>query len=94
MVQKYIIDKTDLPKLIQGEELALTQGSKYRAFCIEINEKLTNGDVIKALFPNGSYGTNGNEVHVFGIGGNGILVFTKDWWNALYKAGDTDADSN
>lgn len=56
-----------------------------------IKASATNGDVINALFPNnGSYGTNGNEVHVFGIGGNGILVFTKDWWNRPYKAGDTD----
>jgi len=38
------------------------------------------------MFPYESYGTNGNEVHVFGVGGNGVLVFTKDWWNAPYKA--------
>ena len=87
MVQKYIIDKSDLSDLIQGKELTLEQ-CKFRAFCIEINGGLTNGEMIQALFPNGSYGTNGNEVHVFDVGGNGVLVFTKAWWNAPYKAGD------
>jgi len=44
---------------------------------------VTNGDVIKALF-NGQYGTNGDYVHVFGVGGNGCLTFTKEWWNTKY----------
>ena len=87
MVQKYIIDKTDLPKLIRGEELALAQGSKYRAFCIEINEKLTNGDVIKALYgfePNKNSciipkdKCNGNPCECDGCQYN-------DWWNKPYK---------
>ena len=47
----------------------------------------TNGDMIKAMFPYGKYGTNGNEVHVYGVGGNGCLVFTLDWWNTPYKRG-------
>lgn len=50
-----------------------------------IPDNATNGDVIKAMFPYGSYGTNGEWVHVFGVGGNGILVFKRDWWNAPYK---------
>ena len=49
-------------------------------------EEATNGDMIQAMFPYGEYGTNGNEVHVFGVGGNGCLVFTLDWWNAPYNA--------
>lgn len=52
---------------------------------IPIPEGATSGDMIKAMFPYGKYGTNGNEVHVFGVGGNGCLVFTLDWWNAPYK---------
>ena len=50
----------------------------------------TNGDAIKMMFPYGEYGTNGNEVHVFGVGGNGILVFTRDWWNAPYKESEEE----
>lgn len=30
---------------------------------------MTNGDMIMAMFPYGSYGTNGKWVHVFGVGG-------------------------
>ena len=54
---------------------------------------VTNGDVIKALF-NGQYGTNGDYVHVFGVGGNGCLVFTKEWWNAKYTSPKYDEEQN
>lgn len=57
---------------------------------IDIPEETTNGDMIQTMFPYGKYGTNGNEVHVFGVGGNGCLVFTLDWWNAPYKAESGD----
>ena len=60
---------------------------------ILLPDDATNGDVIKALFPNGSYGTNGDYIHVFGVGGNGVWTFTLKWWNAPYKAGDTDGNS-
>lgn len=53
-------------------------------------EEATNGDMIQAMFPYGEYGANGNEVHVFGVGGNGCLVFTLDWWNAPYKVESED----
>lgn len=52
---------------------------------VVIPKGATNGDMIKAMFPYGSYGTNGEWVHVFGVGGNGILVFKRDWWGASYK---------
>lgn len=82
MVQKYIIDKTDLPKLIRGEELALTQGSKYRAFCIEINEKLTNGDVIQALFPNIE---KDNERLIQEYGSQALYDTFKKWCSLPYE---------
>lgn len=94
MVQKYIIDKSDLPNLIQGKELALGQGNKFRAFCIEINGELTNGDVIKAIFPDAENIRMDN-----GLPLNFVLEFElhrnyKDWWNSPYKAGDTDGKSD
>lgn len=55
-----------------------------------IPSNATNGDVIKTVFSDGHYGTNGNYVCVFDVGGNGVWTFTKEWWNAKYKAGDTD----
>ena len=43
----------------------------------------TNGDVIKALFPNAeiNYGLNG----VVGVKFIHMTVFDLDWWNAPYK---------
>jgi len=49
----------------------------------------TNGDMIKAMFPNGEYGTNGNFVHVY-ISYFAIIqtmTFDLSWWNAPYKRG-------
>ena len=54
--------------------------------CIEIPNGATNGDMIKAMFPN---------IEIEGIGGeikciaaqNGTSYFALDWWNAPYKNG-------
>ena len=54
-----------------------------------MSDNPTNGDMVKAVFPYGTYGTNGNEVHVFGVGCNGILV-EKSWWNAPYELNQKD----
>lgn len=51
---------------------------------IILPDNATNGDVIDTMFPYGSYGTNGEWVYVYGVGGNGLLTFTKEWWNAPY----------
>lgn len=56
-------------------------------------DNATNGDVIKAVFPNAENIRTDN-----GLPLNFILEFElhrnyKDWWNAPYKAGDTDGNS-
>ena len=51
---------------------------------IEIPKNITNGDMIKIMFPN---------IEIEGIGGeikciaakNGTSYFALDWWNAPYK---------
>lgn len=54
---------------------------------VAILEEATNGDIIKSIFPNGKYGTNGNFVHVYIPFGSIIQTMTFDlsWWNAPYK---------
>lgn len=49
---------------------------------------VTNGDVIKALFPDGSQ-VKGASIYVMNDNKSNIF-YDFDWWNALYKAGDTD----
>lgn len=84
-----IIDKDDLPKLIKGEELTLTN-DKISAVTIEVNGTLTNGDVIKAMFPSVEVKekNNGYEVY-FGVG-TAIQFFNHQWWNSPYKESDKD----
>ena len=53
-------------------------------------DNATNGDVLKVMFPNAENIRTDN-----GLPLNFILEFElhrnyKDWWNAPYKAGDTD----
>lgn len=59
-----------------ADDLAIPSAEPYKG--------MTNGEVIKAMFSYGKYGTNGDYVHVYGVGGNGCLAFTKDWWNSPY----------
>jgi hypothetical protein len=87
MIQKYIIGKEDLPKLIKGEELPLSQGSKARAFKIEIIENLTNGDIIMAMFDTATiYGIDKeNDWIVICIDDIFYQKFRYSWWNEPYK---------
>lgn len=95
-VMKYIIDKSDLPALIKGEDLALPPKGNIRGFCIEIAGELTNGDMIKAVFPDIKWFINEDgEVFTDHKTLNQKFVrFNLAWWNAQYKRGDEDADSN
>lgn len=47
----------------------------------------TNGDVIRAAFPKAEV-IEKRAVVMVGI--SRMIVFDLDWWNAPYKAGDTD----
>lgn len=84
MVQKYIIDKTDIHDLLTGKEIPLPQG-RARAFCVEIAGKITNGDVIKAMFPNIEIEEIDDELIVaYKLDVKGT-PFYRVWWNAPYK---------
>lgn len=56
---------------------------------IIIPKGVTNGDILKTIFPSDRYGVNENEVcfHIVSEGDNGCLsLFTLDWRDAQYKA--------
>ena len=57
-----------------------------------IPDNATNGDVIKALFPDKLIWTGINEKYEeIGFCHNGKdIVFTTEWWNAPYKRGEID----
>ena len=70
----------------EGESLHNQEVEEKEVDAIEIPNGATNGDMIKAMFPN---------IEIEGIGGeikciaaqNGTSYFALDWWNAPYKGG-------
>ena len=88
MVEKYIIDKIDIHDLLTGKDLPLTQG-KARAFCVEIAGKITNGDMIKAIFPNIDTEQIEDIIDVYGMS-KCRVTYDTDWWNAPYKTESED----
>ena len=68
----------------EGESLHNQEVEEKEVNAIEIPNGATNGDMIKAMFPN---------IEIEGIGGeikciaakNGTSYFALDWWNAPYK---------
>ena len=54
--------------------------------CIEIPNGATNGDMIKAMFPNIEIEGIGGEIKCIATKiGFGTSYFALDWWNAPYK---------
>ena len=95
-----LIDKEDAldacrAEVWEGEALADINSTKP---ILTIPENPTNGDMIKAIFPNVEVKekNNGYEVY-FGIG-TAIQFFNHQWWNAPYNAKSEvkadDGDSN
>lgn len=68
-------------------------------YCVVLPDRATNGDVIKALFPNVETNEFAITIHATtkvecnGVKGGISYDFWKEWWNAPYKAGDTDGNS-
>ena len=60
---------------------------------VKRGQKLTNGDVIKTLFPNAQMTFfAGSHVTVTFYGGIISQDFLLDWWNALWKAEGEDKE--
>ena len=61
---------------------------------VVINEGMSNGDVIKAMFPNTEvddydYGKD-PVIDVYGIDDTEYITLRKNWWNSLYQKGDKE----
>ena len=74
------------PKLTKGAEKALDMAiSALKGF-----EGMTNGEVMKAVFPNCYMGIDDDEWIVTNI--DGRTMFQPEWWNAPYKAESEDKE--
>ena len=84
MVQKYIIDKTDIHNLLTGKEIPLGQGSKARAFCVEIAGGMTNREIISEFVEcDDSFAIMVDEVN-----GTVNIELSLNFWNRPYKKGE------
>ena len=54
----------------------------------------TNGDIIKAMFPDVEVKEKNNVYEIYFGVGTCIQFFNHQWWNAPYKRGGEDADSD
>lgn len=86
---KYIIDKSDLTELLKGKVLATPKGN-IRGFCVKIAGNLTNGDMIKAMFPDAQIDyhekSNLGYITVFAKDCDTCQDYSYDWWNAPYQS--------
>lgn len=69
----------------ENDELKLEIG-RLRNNSIIIPENATNGDMLKAMFPNLKIGVFRNEVDVEGL--DTYSVFTRNWWDKPYYKKD------
>ena len=72
-----------------GEEIDTFEAlEKQVVNAVPIPDNATNGDVIKAMFPNVEF-KNDHQFTVWGYinGGDCIVKYDIDWWNAPYKKG-------
>ena len=87
-MQKVIMDVPSLsnPQNVVNGSIASALIIKAYKNAIFIRKNATNGDVIKAMFPDVEVKEKNNGIEVyFGIG-TAIQFFNHQWWNAKYKA--------
>ena len=87
-IEKYIIDKSDLTELLRGEVLAIQPKGNIKGFCVEITGNLTNGDVIKAVFPSVKIEYESSDLTITNL--DNITSFRGTWWNAPYREGNVE----
>ena len=77
-----------------------------RVNAIEIPDNATNGDMIRALFPNPTensqytvgedrvYSTPNGEMHYYSISKSMQFICSTDYWNAPYKLSEPKGENN
>ena len=61
---------------------------------LTIPKNPTNGDIIKAMFPDVEVKEKNNVYEIYFGVGTCIQFFNHQWWNASYKRGEEDEDNN
>ena len=88
-----LIDADVLPEIsLFGTTEYINVNKAPTVNAIPIPEGATNGDMIKALFPNLRVEDNGGSIYLRYPDGGWIVYDRKwwNWWNAPYKKGSED----
>jgi hypothetical protein len=90
-IEKYMINKSDLIKLLRGEDLPIKPTGNIKGFSVEITGNPTNGDMILAMFPEA---IKSNFIYSDEYMKDYMIIYlddyeemrvSYDWWNAPYK---------
>lgn len=74
--------KEDMTKLQAENERLLKEVETLKSF-----EEMTNGEVIKALFPNANYVSCKNFMQITSANMVGSTLIWEEWWDAPYQKG-------
>ena len=66
-------------------KLPITHEKPYWNLTIQYPANATNGDIIKALFPNAKMWESGECICLLICGQGDAQMFDKDWWNTPYE---------
>ena len=79
-----------LEEYVEDLKTALCDARKQLKNAIPISDNATNGEVIKAIFPNLMVEDNGSSIYLRYPDGGWIVYDRKwwNWWNAPYKKED------
>lgn len=72
-------------RLRELEKDLVKTGLKNLQNVVLVKNGATNGDVIKAIFPNIDIEIHNITVYVIFDMYSNVISFDLDWWNALYK---------
>ena len=90
-IEKYIIDESDLSKLLRGEDLPIQPIGNIKGFCVEIKGDLTNGDMFMAMFPKAiksnfiRYNKYMKDYVTIYLNDYEEMRVSRDWWRSLYN---------
>ena len=86
MYAPFYKDITQLPPVTPQQETIPFDFELFQAGLMNMPDGMTNGDVVKAMFPNViAFSNFSYNMHLQDDNGHGLGFLKADWWDASYK---------